>query len=70
MVKEKTEKIEIEKSKLDEIMQRMERLEKAASKARLHTIDSKNKENENFGKTVNLRMMERLLLVGAIWLKT
>lgn len=62
MVKEKTDKIEIEKSKLDEILKRMERLEKAASKARLHNVDEKNKEKK--GKVVKLRMIDGKVITG------
>ena len=54
MIKEK--EITIKQSELDEIMKRMERLEKAANKARLANIDSKNPKET--GKIVNLRMID------------
>jgi len=52
----KEKEITIKQSELDEIMKRMERLEKAANKARLANIDSKNPKET--GKIVNLRMID------------
>jgi len=63
MVKEKEEKlVTIEESKLADIMARMERLESAASKARLQNFDSKNKEKG--GKRVNLRVIDGKVITG------
>lgn len=49
-------KIEVKQSQLDEMMAKIERLEKAADKSRLANIDAKTKKE--VGKIVNLRMID------------
>lgn len=56
------EKIEVDKSQLDEMMAKIERLEKAASKKRLDYVDSKNKDDH--GKTISLRMLNGLVVTS------
>jgi len=59
---EKKETITIEKDTLDKIMQRMERLEASADKARLENFDSKQKKK--IGKIVRLRAIDGKIIVG------
>lgn len=49
-------------TQLEELMAKVERLEKAASKKRLDYVDSKNKGDH--GKTVGLRMLNGLVVTS------
>lgn len=58
--KEKT--IEVKQSQLDEMMTKIERLEKAASKQRLATVDSKTKKE--VGKIISLRSIDNRIVIS------